>query len=258
MVHLGALPGAPRFAHDLEDVVRRALDDARTLAGGGCDALLVENFGDTPFYPDVVPAETVAAMTRCVREIVAAVAPLAVGVNVLRNDARAALAICAATDARFVRVNVHAGVAAADQGLLLGRAHDTVRERARWAPHVAILADVLVKHATPLGRASLTDCIEDVTRRAHADAVIVSGSATGRAPDAAALREAHRAARGVPVFAGSGIDALNAGELLGTIDGAIVGTSLKKDGDVHAAVDPERVRAFRAALERVRRATARA
>lgn len=258
MVHLAALPGAPRFAGDFATVVQRALADAHALSRGGCDALLVENFGDTPFYPADVPAETIAAMTRCVREIVAAVAPQPVGVNVLRNDARAALAICAATDARFLRVNVHAGVAASDQGLLLGRAHETLRERARWAPHVAILADVHVKHASSLRNASIGDAVEDVIGRAHADAVIVSGSATGRAPDAAALREAHRAARGVPVFVGSGIDAHNANELLAHVDGAIVGTSLKKGGDVRADVDPERVRAFRHAIEGLRRPVTRA
>ena len=42
--------------------------------------------------------------------------------DVLRNDARAALAVAAATGAAFIRVNVHAGAVVADQGILEGEA----------------------------------------------------------------------------------------------------------------------------------------
>jgi predicted TIM-barrel enzyme len=59
--------------------------------------------------------------------------------------------LCAATGARFVRVNVHTGAAVTDQGLIQGRAAETLRERQRLCPDVALLCDVQVKHATPLG-----------------------------------------------------------------------------------------------------------
>ena len=99
MVHLLPLPGSPRYGGDLGPVLDRALRDARTLAEGGADGLIVENFGDVPFHK-YVEAHTVAAMTLAVSEVVRAV-EIPVGVNVLRNDAKAALAIAAVTGARF-------------------------------------------------------------------------------------------------------------------------------------------------------------
>src|SRR5690606_2253475 len=148
MVHLLPLPGAPRWAGSLDEVRERALADARALEAGGVDGIIVENFGDAPFHPDAVPAETIAAMTALTTGVVRAVG-LPVGVNVLRNDAAAALAVAAAAGARFIRVNVHTGAMLTDQGWITGRAHETLRLRARIAPTVAIAADVLVKHATP-------------------------------------------------------------------------------------------------------------
>ena len=128
MVHLRALPGSPRWDGDMAALVRAAVDDARALAEGGADALLVENHGDVPFTARRVDAATVAGMAVAVAEIRRAV-PLPVGVNVLKNDVRSALAVAAATGARSVRVNVHVGAVAADQGVVDSDAHDTLRYR---------------------------------------------------------------------------------------------------------------------------------
>ncbi|HVS08309.1 MAG TPA: BtpA/SgcQ family protein, partial [Planctomycetota bacterium] len=46
VVHLAATPGAPRYGGEVGTLLERATADARALAGGGCDALLVENLGD--------------------------------------------------------------------------------------------------------------------------------------------------------------------------------------------------------------------
>src|SRR5262249_4211077 len=154
MVHLLPLPGAPRYGGDLEAVLRRAREDAEALVAGGVDGVMVENFGDAPFYPERVPPETVAAMTRAARAVVEVVS-VPVGVNVLRNDAAAALAIAGVVGASFIRVNVHTGAMWSDQGLLQGRAHETLRQRRALGARVLILADVLVKHAVPPGPMSI-------------------------------------------------------------------------------------------------------
>jgi membrane complex biogenesis BtpA family protein len=252
VVHLLPTPGAPRSDGSLARVISRACEDAQALAGNGCDAILVENFGDAPFFPGAVPPETVAAITLCASAVIGVARGLPVGVNVLRNDARAALGICAATGASFLRVNVHAGAAASDQGLLEGRAHETLRERARLAPQVAILADAHVKHATPLGSESLAQAVRELCARALADAVIVSGTATGVAPSAADLREAREAAGTTPVLVGSGLTAENAAELLRFADGAIVGTALERDGRTGEPVEAARVARIRKALDALR------
>ena len=147
MVHLKALPGSPGFAGDIEAVEAAAIADAATLLAGGVDAILVENFGDVPFHK-TVDTVTVAAMTRIVREIVE-MSDVPIGVNVLRNDAHAALSIASVTGATFIRINVHIGAMVTDQGLIEGQAAETLRLREALNSDIAILADIGVKHATP-------------------------------------------------------------------------------------------------------------
>ncbi len=242
MVHLPPLPGAPRWAGSMAAVLERALADARALADGGVQGILVENFLDAPFYPDRVPPETVAAIAVAVAEVARAVR-VPVGVNVLRNDAAAALGIAAATGARFIRVNVHTGVMLADQGWLEGRAHETLRLRARLFPAQppAILADVLVKHAVPPAALDLAQTARDTWHRGLADGLILSGEETGAATDAARIRAAKAAVPDAPVWIGSGLTPENAPALSAAADGAIVGTALARGGRAGAGIDPERV-----------------
>jgi membrane complex biogenesis BtpA family protein len=243
MVHLPALPGAPEFAGSRDDVLERARRDARALTEGGVDAVLVENFGDAPFYPDDVPKHVVADLTRAVTSVVDAV-DVPVGVNVLRNDAVAAVSVAAATGASFCRVNVHVGAAVTDQGVIEGQAHETVRLRERLDADVAICADVGVKHAAPLGDRDVTAEAVDAVERGHADAIVVSGGATGARTDESDLTAVREAVGpDVPLLVGSGATADSIDGLLDVADGAIVGTALKEDGVTMNPVDRERVEA---------------
>lgn len=252
VVHLRATPGAPRFGGSVQELLQFAVSDARVLVGGGCDAIIVENFGDAPFFPEHVPAETIATMTRALDAVMAVAEGLPVGVNVLRNDARSGLGICAATGASFLRVNVHTGAAVTDQGLLQGKAAETLRERERLCPGVALLCDLHVKHATPLGNADIGEAAADTTRRGLADAVIVTGSATGEAPHRQEISRVREAVGNTPVLIGSGLTETNARGLLELANGAIVGTYLKRDGMIGEPVDETRVLRMRQALDVIR------
>ena len=246
MVHLRALPGAPLFEGPLDAVIEAARGDARALAGGGADGFVVENFGDKPFFKKA-GAETIAAMTRVIAELAHEVS-LPFGVNVLRNDAGAALAIAAATGAAFIRVNVHAGVYAADQGILEGEAAETMRRRASLCPHVFVFADHLVKHATPLVPVDEVQWARDLRLRALADAIVVSGPETGAPADPQRLRRLREALPDVPLFVGSGLTPENALQF-GDADAAIAGTWIKRNGAVEAPVDRERVARLVAAFK---------
>lgn len=243
MVHLPALPGAPGYEGDFQAIRESALRDARALEAGGVDAVLVENFGDAPFYPDDVPKHVVASMTRVATDLRDAV-DLPLGVNVLRNDAAAALSVTAAAGGAFVRVNVHAGARTTDQGVVEGTAHETVRLRERLDADVAILADLDVKHSAPLAD-GYDATVEEVVERGRADGVIVSGSATGESVEREHLESvvARRDELGLdaPVFVGSGVTADTIGDLLSVADGVIVGTALKEDGLTTNPVDPDAV-----------------
>lgn len=243
VVHLGALPDSPRFAGDLDRVVGAAVADARALQEAGFGAVIVENFGDAPFYADNVPNATVAAMTLAVARVADAV-DVPFGVNVLRNDVLAALAIAAATGAAFVRVNVLTGTMLTDQGTIEGRAAEALRLRASLHSSAAIYADVMVKHAVAPPGTTIEQVTADTTRRGGADAVIVSGAATGDAPDRDTIRRAASAAGPVPVLIGSGATENTVGGLLEVADGVIVGTCLKVDGVTTNPVDGSRAAAF--------------
>jgi len=250
MVHLRALPGAPLFGGSLDTVIAAAVADARALRGGGCDGIVFENFGDRPFRKHVDP-ETIAGMTRVIVEAGREIS-IPFGVNVLRNDARAALGVAAATGAAFIRINIHIGVMATDQGVIEGKAADTVRLRAAFAPGVLIFADHMVKHATPLAAVDESQMARDLRERGMADAVIVSGRETGAPSDVHRLA-ATRQAIDAPILIGSGLTSENAGSYADA-DGAIVGTSVKRDGNVEMPVDPARVeRVVRAFKQRVGR-----
>src|SRR5215207_1067493 len=86
MVHLRPLPGSPGFAGDVRAVREAALRDAEALRDGGVHGLMIENFGDTPFFPGRVPAIAVAHMTAIASAVREAVPQLPLGINVLRND----------------------------------------------------------------------------------------------------------------------------------------------------------------------------
>src|SRR3989441_4445138 len=156
MLHLPPLPGSPRWEGSMARVIDGALADARALVEGGMDALLVENYGDAPFTAGRVAAATVAGVTAVAAEVRRAFDQTLLGVNVLKNDTRAALAVAAAVGGRFVRVNVHAGAVVADQGIVETDAYHTLRDRRLLGVEVLIFADVGGKHAMPLeiGRAS--------------------------------------------------------------------------------------------------------
>ena len=241
MIHLAPLPGSPRWDGSMARVVALALADARALAEGGVDAVLVENFGDAPFTPGRVEPATVAAMSVVAAEVRRALPRTLLGVNVLKNDARAALAVAAAAGAEFIRVNVHAGAVLADQGIVQSDAYGTLRDRRLLGVDVAIFADVGGKHAVPLAPVDLEQTARDLVHRGLADALVVSGPATGQATPLADVKRVRSAVAGVSLLVGSGVTAETVAELLSVADGVIVGTSVKENGDVARPVERARV-----------------
>jgi membrane complex biogenesis BtpA family protein len=251
MVHLLPLPGSPKWAGQMPDVLGRAVDDARALQQAGIAGLIVENFGDVPFSKGPAEPHTICAMTLAIEAVRKAVT-VPVGVNVLRNDSKSALAIASITGANFIRVNVHIGAMITDQGIIEGNAYETVRYRKELGADVKIFADVLVKHAVPLGDQSIEQAAKDAVHRGLADAVIVTGMATGETTSVEDVVRATKALPEFPVLVGSGVNEENVAELLSVADGLIVGTSLKEDGITTNPVDVARVRQLMALVNQLR------
>lgn len=63
MVHLPPLPGSPGIEGDRSAIRKRLHRDASALEAGSVNGIMLETFGDTPFYPDRVPRHVVADIT---------------------------------------------------------------------------------------------------------------------------------------------------------------------------------------------------
>jgi len=246
VIHLLPLPGSHRFGGDMEVVFERAEQEAAALSSGGVHGIIVENFFDAPFAKNRVDTATACALSLVAKRI-QGVANLPLGINVLRNDGHAALAVATSAGAQFIRVNVYTGAMLTDQGIIEGEAHELLNYRRLLGAEgkVRILADVMVKHASPLTPyADIRLMAKDTVHRGMADGIIVSGSGTGSAPDFGDLEAVREALPDTPIFIGSGADKENAARLLSTADGVIVASSLKRQGKLENPVDVDRVRSF--------------
>jgi membrane complex biogenesis BtpA family protein len=245
VIHLPPLPGYDG-SPGVERLLEKALADQRALEAGGIDAVLVENEEDHP-HEIVASPSTIAHMTRVTSALVSR-ASVPVGVEILLNDPQASIAVAAASGARFIRTDYFVDrMERPEYGeMRTDPAGAMALRRQLHAEQILVLADIQVKYARMLEPRPLSRSAR-LARDSGADAVVVTGSATGHAPDVGIIREASAGASGCPVLIGSGLDLENAA-LLGAAAGAIVGTSLKT-GD---RVDVDKVRALVEAARKIR------
>ena len=254
VIHLQALPGAPRYAGGpVRDIYAAAVADAKILAAGGIDGIIIENASDMPFRrPENIGPETVAALTAACLEVRAAV-DTPIGITCVANGVIPALAVAKAAGARWVRANQWVNAYVANEGFLNGPAPEAMRYRsAIGATDVRIFADVHVKfgaHAITSDR-SISEQATDA-EWFDADVLIASGTRTG-SPTEPGEVEAVKSGTTLPVIVGSGLDPDQVPGLFAVADGAIVGQWLKRDGVWWNPVDPARVEQLIATVSRLR------
>lgn len=251
MLHAPALPGSPRNRLNRQQIIEHVLNDARTLVEGGIDGLMLENFGDVPFFKDHVPTQTISFLTVLAAEVVRE-CRLPLGINVLRNDGCAAVAVAAATGAGFVRVNVLTAARLTDQGIIEGRAAEIHRLLHQLGnPKIGVLADIDVKHSSPLGeRRPIADEALDTVKRGLADGLIISGSATGSPTEPGLIQPIRSVLPEVSILVGSGVTEHNL-QQFAQADAVIVGSSLKPGQRADQPIELERVQQLVEARNRV-------
>jgi len=248
MVHLLALPGAPGYGGSIDAIYEQAEWEAEALAAAGIDAFIVENFGDEPYLVGQPTPEQLALMAGITR-LISRKANLPVGVNVQFNAWQAELAIAYTCGAQFVRVEVFVDTVVSAQGTVQPCSAQMTRYRqALNAQGVQLWADVQTKYTTNLIPQSIVQSALDA-REAGADALIVTGAATGQATPLEAVTEVKKEVD-LPVLVGSGTNINNVDRVLTVADGAIVGSSLKEGGLAKNRVSKEAVAAFMKAARR--------
>jgi uncharacterized protein len=244
VIHVGALPGTPRSARSVAEVVGHAKEEARVYRECGVDGVIIENMHDVPYLKGGVGPEIVAAMTAIGVEVKVA-GGLPVGIQILAGANIEAMAVAHAAGLDFIRAEGYAYAHVADEGIIEASAAKLLRYRKMiGAERVQVWADVKKKHSAHAITAdvSLGQTAETVEFMG-ADCVIVTGSVTGEAPKVADVKEAKSHCH-LPVFLGSGISDANIDQFHNEADGFIIGSAFKIDGLWSNTVDPTRVTQF--------------
>ncbi len=242
MVHLLSLPETPQFSGDIEGILQRAIDDTQALITADVDALIIENFGDEPYLIGEPTPAQLALMARVSTEI-RQLTDKPIGINVQFNAWQAEIALAYVCQAQFIRVEVFVDTVLSAQGQVNPCSAQLVRYRhAIGASNVQIWADIQTKYSHNLLPQPIIQSAKDAVN-AGADAIIVTGSATGQATPLDTVREVKEVVA-IPVLVGSGTNLDNVTDVLQIADGAIVGSALKVDGKASNAVSLERSRAF--------------
>ena len=173
------------------------------------------------------------------------------GVNVLW-DPIATLDLAAATGAKFVR-EIFTGVYASDFGLWNTNCGATVRHQyAIGAEKIKLLFNIVPEAAKYLADRDIVDIAKSTVFNTRPDALCVSGLTAGIETDVQILRRVKEAVPDTVVFANTGVRLENVEEQLKFADGAIVGTTFKRDGRFENHVDEERVRVFMDKVKAIR------
>lgn len=225
------MPGEYLSEENFEEILEFSVKEAKKLEEGGVNAIIIENFGDKPFGK-YAEKHTIAFMSVIAYEIRKNIS-IPIGINVLRNDPLAALAIAEASNAKFIRVNVLSHIYITPEGLIEGKARALLLYKKRLKSNVKIFSDVFVKHGKILSY-DLNDYREvilDVIERCCVDAIILTGRRTGEEVNLKLLKDVKRISS-VPVIVGSGINDRNVEKFMQYADAIIVGSYFKKEGKV--------------------------
>ncbi len=250
MVHFGALPGTPLFDAEagLAGLLAGVTRDLAALQAAGFDAIMFGNENDRPyeFHVDTASTATMAFVIGQVRNQI----KVPFGVNVLW-DPMSSVALAAATGAAFMR-EIMTGSFASDMGPWTPDAGKALRYRDRLdRKDLVMLYNISAEFAYSLDRRPIAERARSAVFSSIPDAILVSGAITGEAARMADLAAVKKALPGTPVLANTGVRHATVADTLAIADGAIVGSSLKVDGNTWNAVDPHRAADF---MDRVRKA----
>ncbi len=241
----------------LEKARGNALSDLASFEGGGIDAVIFENNYDTPHVEFIseYSKDFMFDIGRSLKEN----AKVPLGISVLWNDYKTALDIAKKLGLEFVRIPAFVDTVETSYGIMKACADEATAYRKAVSAHsVAILADIHVKHSRLLSPYSLEQSARLAINK-DANALIVTGTWTGKAPRNEDLMRVHKTAGQFPIIIGSGLTAENAGTLMALADGAIVSTSLKDglptDNETNVKSYDQRISQQRVAtlMSRVRR-----
>ena len=243
MCHFQALPGDPTYDKDgvMEKVVDLARQEFLDLQEGGVDAVMFSNEFSMP-YLTKVNSETTAAMARVIGQLMPEI-KIPFGVNVLW-DPFASIDLAAVTQAKFIR-EIMSGVYASDFGLWNTNTGEIARHKARLGQdNLKMLFNIVPEAAKYLVDRNIEDIAKSTVFNCRPDVLCVSGMTAGVSTDMGVLNRVKSAVPNTAVFANTGCRVNTIEEIFKVADGAVVGTTFKKDGKFENRVEKSRVVEF--------------
>lgn len=232
MVHTMPLPGTYGNRCGMDEIIARAVADAVTLEKAGFDALIVENVNDAPFDAEIgMTVQQVAAMAIITREVRKAVS-IEVGIDACGDHIAGIEIANIVGGVSFVRIPDFVDTRIGMNGVQQPYGSKAVLKRMNiHADQVKIFADIQVKHTYGLSEAIPIEQSARWAVTGYADAIIVTGMTTGAETPLETISRVKKVVN-IPVVVGSGCSARNVGEQYQVCDGAIIGSSLKENGNL--------------------------
>jgi hypothetical protein len=239
MVHLKALPTSPHGKLSLDEILAYALDDLHSLEIGGIQVAIVENMFDTP-YSNCPDLETIIAMSYALGYLKGKT-KVKLGVNVQATSGTEEMSIANICGADFIRAETFVEMRMNSAGIMQNMCAELMRKKHELGSEVKILADINVKHSSPLIQQPIEALIHQAVE-AGADGIILTGLVTGSSPTVSDAETYKKYCGSTKLYIGSGVSTANINELMKFADGVIIGSSIKVDGKVENPVDAERVK----------------
>jgi len=254
MIAVRALPGAPYYTGNNDEIVNAAKRDLDIYKSAGVDAIVLENDWDLPYIKPPLPDEALLLMER-IAHIVRQRFDGPIGIQLLEAANEDALTIAANANLDFVRVEAYIFAHVGSAGIIEGCAGKLHRLRSqRGVEHIRLFADLKKKHCSHALTADLS--IVDELHQAEffaASGTIITGKATGIEPDLLELKQVKAEAK-KPVLIGSGMTSENIGKFYPHADGFIVGSDFRTDGRFLANTESDRVQRFVQSFRRAKMA----
>lgn len=239
VIHVKAMPGTPSNRFTPQEIINKAVSEAKIYRQAGLKTVMIENMHDTPYVKEVGP-EIVSLMAVIGNEIKKL--GLFCGIQILADSNKEALAAAHAANLDFIRCEGFVFAHVADEGLFESCAGELLRYRKTIrAEDILIFTDIKKKHSSHAITMDIN--LLDTAYAAEfflSDGIIITGKSTGSEPDINDLKllEKMRTKK----IIGSGINENNLEKYFSLADIFIIGSAFKKDGYWANELGPERIK----------------
>lgn len=244
MVHVDALPGTPKYKGDKNNIINKAIDEAKIYLDAGINSIAIENMHDVPYLNRKVGPEIISMLSIIAYEVKNRT-NLPIGLQILAGANKEALACAKSAGIDFIRVEGFVFAHVADEGFINSDAGELLRYRKIIdAENILIFTDIKKKHSSHNLTADVS--IEETAKAAEfflSDGLILTGASTGKEADVNEIKAVKKVSK-LPVIIGSGITEKNVENYLPFCNAMIVGSYFKREGNWENMVDGKRVKSF--------------